>query len=89
MLADCSLQGLEREDLVSEDCPPVSPCLLCSDEGGVWDWQRVLDFVYLFAVLLGRAPGLRSTSTTEPTVPCISKRVSQGRLWIWGSEGLG
>lgn len=37
MLADCSLQGLEREDLVSEDCPPVSPCLLCSEEGGVWD----------------------------------------------------
>lgn len=44
---------------------------------------------YLFAVLLGQAPGLGSTCPAEPTVPGISNRVSQGRFWIWGSEGLG
>lgn len=49
----------------------------------------MLDFVYLFAVLLSQAPGLGSTSTAEPTVPGISKRVSQGTFWIWGNEGLG
>lgn len=45
MLADCSFQGLGREDLaVSEDCLPMSPCLLYSDEGRVWDQPEGIGF---------------------------------------------